>query len=109
MNLRVRTTGREGVLIPGDRLFRRTSCYVDDRDLAECGIGKQHAGSGGSHTEKRRKADRSFGQRVSLPLAGLDSAYGIHRIDKIYVRERVFTGQYCMRRLFRAFEKRDVL
>ena len=28
--------------------------------------------SGGSHPEIRRKADRSFGQRVSLPLAGLD-------------------------------------
>ena len=47
--------------------------------------------------------------RLSLPLAGVDPENAGIRAQAFHVEERMFSGQLCLRGLFRAFKKRDVL
>lgn len=56
-----------------------------------------------------RETDCSFRPRLSLPLAGVDPENAGCRAQAFHVKERMFSGQLCLRGIFRAFKKRAVL
>ena len=80
-------------------------CHKQTRE--ECGQASCEAEQ--NRQRAGREADCSFRPRLSLPLAGVDLEDAGCRTQTFHVKERMLSGQLCLRGIFRAFKKRDVL
>ena len=92
-----------------DWWIRKIENVANGKHLSGCRFGQYNVGSGNCRAAAGRETDCSFRSRLSLPLAGVDPENAGRRTQTFHVKERMFSGQLCLRGLFRAFKKRDVL
>lgn len=77
--------------------------------LSGCRSGQYNVGSGNCRVAAGRETDCSFRPWLSLPLTGMDPKDAGCTAQAFHFKERMFSGQLCLRGIFRAFKKRDVL